>query len=182
MKIGLSQRILYHKGRAYDSVEHGWYSYLKEHTLFYLPNRLDQDFDRVADLLDSFIITGGDDSTLRRTVETKLATAMMQRNKPVVGVCHGAFLLIDLLGGVVEDVDTHMDQLHPVLYFGEAKLVNSFHNIAIKKLHSTGTVLCTDQTGNIESWIDQKLAGIVWHPERMSNPWIPEEIQTLLKI
>jgi hypothetical protein len=23
------------------------------------------------------------------------------------------------------------------------------------------------------------MAGIVWHPERMSKPWIPEEIQQL---
>ena len=180
MVIGLSQRILWHKGRAYDAIEHGWYSYLKGHTLFYLPNSTAQDFDHIADHLDSFIITGGDDSTIRRTIEIKLASAMMQRNKPVLGICHGAFLLTDLLGGSVTEVDAHMEQLHHVMYFGDVKIVNSFHNIAIDKLHDTGTVLCTDKLGHVESWIDRTLAGVVWHPERMDEPWIPDEIETLL--
>ena len=80
---------------------------MKDHTLFTLPNNLDQDFHNIADQLDKLIITGGDDSVLRRTVEIKLAAAMMQRNKPVIGICHGAFLLTDLLGGEVEEVDAH---------------------------------------------------------------------------
>lgn len=181
MNIGLSQRILWHKGRAYDAIEHGWYSYLRSHTLFYLPNTLQQNFNQIADKLDMIILTGGDDSALRRTVETKIAAAVMQRNKPVIGICHGAFLLTDLLGGTVIDVDTHMEQLHPVWYFGEVKIVNSFHNIAIDKLHDTGTVLCTDELGHVEAWIDGKMAGVVWHPERMDNPWLPDEIENLIR-
>ena len=66
------------------------------------------------------------------------------------------------------------------MYFGDVKIVNSFHNIAIDKLHDTGTVLCTDELGHIESWIDGTLAGVVWHPERMDQPWLPDEIETLL--
>lgn len=182
MKIGLSQRILFHKGRAYDCIEHGWYNLLSDHTLFYLPNRLDQDFDNIADNLDAFIITGGDDSTLRRTVEIKLATKVMQRNKPVIGVCHGAFLITDLLGGVVEEVEHHMDTTHFVIYNGDVVDVNSYHNLAIKKLHNSGTALCIDESGNIESFIDGKLAGIVWHPERMKEPWMPNEIKKLIGV
>lgn len=180
MIIGLSQRILYHKGRAYDAIEHGWYSYLKGHTLFYLPNSTAQDFNHIADNLDSFIITGGDDSTLRRTIEIKLASAMMQRGKPVVGICHGAFLLTELLGGKVIEVDAHRDTKHPIFYFGEIKEVNSYHSLGIEKLHNTGTVLCTDELGQVEAWIDGQLAGVVWHPERMDRPWIPDEIENLL--
>ena len=180
MKIGLTQRILYHKERAYDSIEHGWYSYLKDHTLFDIPNNLDQDFHNIADQLDKLIITGGDDSVLRRTVEIKLAAAMMQRNKPVIGICHGAFLLTDLLGGEVEEVDAHTDTKHPVFYFGDIKIVNSFHSLGIAKLHSSGTVLCTDELGYVEAFIDGKLAGVVWHPERMDTPWLPDEIEELL--
>jgi hypothetical protein len=32
----------------------------------------------------------------------------------------------------------------------------------------------------VEAWIDGKLAGVVWHPERMDNPWLPDEIHNLL--
>jgi len=182
LNIGLSQRVLYHKGRAYDSIEQGWYSYLKNHTLFLIPNTLDQNFERTADLLDSFIITGGDDSTLRRTVETKLASAVMQRNKPVLGICHGAFLLTDLLGGTVTEIKDHLDTEHKIIYNDDVHVVNSFHNLTIDNLHSSGNILCTDETGNIEAWIDDKLAGVVWHPERMKKPWLPKEIKQLLKV
>lgn len=153
---------------------------MKGHTLFYLPNSTAQDFEHIADNLDSFIITGGDDSTIRRTTETRLAAAMTKRRKPVVGICHGAFMLTHMLGGEVVDVDAHYEQLHPVMYFGDVKIVNSFHTIAIKTLHNSGTVLCTDELGHTEAWIDGNLAGVVWHPERMSNPWLPDEIEDLI--
>ena len=182
MNIGLTQRVLYHKGKAYDSIEHGWYSYLKDHTLVTVANRVDQDFDALADSLDSLIITGGDDSSLRRTVELKLAGAMIKQSKPVVGVCHGCFLLVDVLGGQVEEIGGHMDKDHFVNYFGEPIIVNSYHNLAIKQLHKTGTALAQDEEGHCESWIDGNLAGVVWHPERMTVPWLPSEIQNLLKI
>ena len=181
MHIGLSQRILWHRGRAYDALEHGWYSYFKQHTLCPIRNDPGQDFKTIAKSLGAFVITGGDDSSLRRITEIKLAKQMMFLNKPVIGICHGAFMLTDLLGGsVVAAVGDHSETLHPVMYFGEEVMVNSFHNLAIQQLHPTGTVLCTDQDGHVESWIDGTLAGVVWHPERMDRPWIPDEIETLL--
>ena len=181
MNIGLSQRVLLHKNRAYDALEHGWYSYLKQHTLCTVRNDSEQDFKALAQSLDALIITGGDDSVLRRTTEIKLAKHMMFLNKPVLGVCHGAFMLTDLLGGsVTESTVDHSETLHPVMYFGDTVMVNSFHALVIKQLHASGTVLCTDQDGNVESWIDGSLAGVVWHPERMDTPWLPDEIHNLL--
>ena len=90
-------------------------------------------------------------------------------------------MLTDLLGGsVIDSVADHSETLHPVMYFGDSVIVNSFHSLAIKRLHSSGTVLCTDYNGHVESWIDGTLAGVVWHPERMDRPWLPDEIETLL--
>jgi|FreactTroBogLake_1042271.scaffolds.fasta_scaffold00169_40 hypothetical protein len=181
-RIALSQRIVYHKGRAYDATEHAWYKLLLGHTLFFLPNTLDQDFDKIADHVESFIITGGDDSTLRRTVELKLAGKMMQRNKPVVGVCHGAFLLGETLGCTIQEIPKHMDVEHYIMYHGEAIKVTSHHSLGITKMHETGQILCLADTGEVEAFIDGKVAGIVWHPERMEKPWIPPEIALLLGI
>lgn len=182
MHIGLSQRILYHKQRAYDSIEHGWYSYLKDHTLTFVTNTVDQDFNKLAQELDAFIITGGDDSAVRRTVELKLATAMIKQFKPVVGVCHGCFLLTDVMGGIVEEVADHMDTDHTVRYFNQEFRVNSYHSLAIAEPHKTARVLAVDNSGRCEAWIDGNIAGVVWHPERMSMPWLPSEIQNLLKV
>lgn len=180
MKIGLSQRVFYHKGRAYDAIEHGWYSYLKAHTLFYIPNNLNQDWQQWSEDLDAFIITGGDDSALRRATELKLATAMMAQQKPVIGICHGCFLLTEILGGIITETHGHVDTEHTVNYFGEIFQVNSFHNLAIDSVHRTATILATDQQGQCEAWIDNNLGGVVWHPERMARPFLPVEISNLL--
>ena len=182
MKIALSQRVFYHKGRAYDAIEHGWYSYLKNHTLVPLPNRLDQEFYKLAQEVDAFVITGGDDSAIRRTTELKLAITMLAEHKPVVGICHGCFLLTYILGGTVIEIDDHMDTEHNVMYFGQQYCVNSHHGLAIDKVHNHAKILATDTAGHTEAWIDGNLAGIVWHPERMTQPWIPSEIQNLLKV
>ena len=147
-----------------------------------IPNRLDQEFHHLAQELDAFIITGGDDSALRRTTELKLAITMLAEHKPVVGVCHGCFLLTDILGGTVIDIDGHLDVEHKIEYFGQQYLVNSFHTLAIDKVHKSATILATDQDGRCEAWIDGNLAGIVWHPERMAVPFLPSEINLLLKI
>jgi len=180
MNIGLSQRVLLHKNRAYDALEQGWYTYFKSHTLFPIANRPEQNFQELAEQLDCFVITGGDDSAIRRLTEIRLATAMMQKNKPVIGVCHGCFLLTDILGGVVVDIVGHSDIEHTVNYFGDLKYVNSHHSLGIQQPHEKAIVLANDNEGNCEAWIDGKIAGIVWHPERMDTPWIPEEIEQLL--
>lgn len=179
MNIGLSQRVLLHKNRAYDALEQGWYSYLKAHTLFPIANRPNQDFHQLADQLDCFIITGGDDSTIRRITEVRLATYMIARQKPVIGICHGAFLLSELLGGEIAEIGNHADTEHEINYFGELISVNSYHSLAIKTPQKSATILAYDDQGNCESWIDGNTAGIVWHPERMKQPWIPEEIERL---
>lgn len=180
MIIGLTQRILYHNGQAYDATQHGWYSYLKGHTLVPIPNRVDQDFEQVAQDLDVLIITGGDDSVLRRTVELKLAGQMTLRQRPVIGLCHGAFLLAEVLGGSVENCIGHHNTEHEVLYFGDRHQVNSYHNLAIARLPDCATALAHDSEGNCEAWISGNTGGIVWHPERMREPWIPDEIKNLI--
>ena len=106
---------------------------------------------------------------------------MLQRNKPIIGICHGAFLLTDLMGGIVNDVITHMDSSHPIWYFGEERIVNSYHNLCISTPPEKSTVLAVDSEGNCESWIDGKIAAVVWHPERMEISWLPDEIQILLQ-
>lgn len=180
MKIGLTQRVLFHKGRAYDSIEQGWYTLLKDHTLSFVQNRIEQDFDSLADDIDLLIITGGNDPLERRITETKLATAMLIKGKPIIGVCHGCFLLTHLLGGEVINIDSHMDTEHSIIYKGQEHTVNSYHNLAIVKGPPKSTVLAVDHNGLCEAWIDNKIAGIVWHPERMNTPFIPEEILNLL--
>jgi len=169
------------KERAYDSLGQEWYSYLKSHTLVAVPNRLDQDFDKLADELDLLVITGGDDRLIRRTTELRLSTALMKQQKPILGVCHGAFLLTDVLGGTIGRKDGHRGGVnHQIRYRDKMQQVNSYHGLAIKTAPASAEVLAVDADGDCEAWISGTVAAVVWHPERMTDPWLPDEIQSLL--
>lgn len=181
MNIGLTQRVLYHNGFAYDATSQEWYSFLAHHTHTCIANRTDQNFESIANEIDALIITGGDDSLVRRIVETKLSALMIQLNKPVLGICHGAFLLTTLCGGTVESIDEHHNTTHQIACDNQLVTVNSYHTLAIVKAPSAATVLATCDS-YCESWIDNKLAAIVWHPERMKDPVIPAQIKQLLNL
>ena len=176
MRIGLTQRVLLHRGRAYDSLEHSWYEYLQGHTLVSIPNRLCSPFPEI----DLLIVTGGDDHPVRNQIEHELVNSMLARDLPIIGVCHGCQLLTQRLGGTITPVDGHMDSYHEVEYHGEQHLVNSYHTLRIEQLPPRATGLTHDPDGYVESWILGRTAGVMWHPERMQRPWIPQEIQHLL--
>ena len=180
MIVGLTQRVLTHNGQVYDSTDQAWYRYLEGHTPVFVCNRLDQDFAQLAQDIDCLIITGGDDGALRRTTELKLATEMLKLQKPIVGVCHGCFLLQDVLGGAMNDVEDHHNTEHAVIYQGQKHTVNSYHTISIETPHEKAEILAVDADGNTEAWIDGNIAGVAWHPERMDEPWLPTEIHNLL--
>jgi gamma-glutamyl-gamma-aminobutyrate hydrolase PuuD len=176
MRIGLTQRVLLHQGRAYDSLEHSWYGYLQGHTLISIPNRLCVPFPEI----DLLIITGGDDHPVRNQIELELVDSMLSQNLPIIGVCHGCQLLTTKLGGSVVPVEDHMDSYHEVTYHGQQHLVNSYHKLRIENTPPGSTVLAHDPDGHAEAWIHGRTAGIMWHPERMIEPWIPQEIKHLL--
>jgi gamma-glutamyl-gamma-aminobutyrate hydrolase PuuD len=176
MRIGLTQRVLFHRDRAYDSLEHSWYEYLQGHTLIPIPNRLCVRFPEI----DLLIITGGDDHPIRNQIEHQLVDSMLSQNLPVIGICHGCQFLTTKLGGTVVPVTDHQDSDHEVFYQEQPHLVNSYHKLRIEQAPPGATVLARDPDGYVEAWIQDRTAGVMWHPERMSQPWIPEEIQQLL--
>ena len=176
MRIGLTQRVLSHRDRAYDSLEHSWYEFLQGHTLIPIANRLPVN---ITDL-DALIITGGDNHAIRNQVEHELADWMFLLDLPVLGICHGCQLLTQKLGGTVVPIDDHMGSYHEVTYHGQQHTVNSYHTLRIEQTPPGATVLAHDPDGHVEAWISGRIAGIMWHPERMTQPWIPTEIQHLL--
>jgi gamma-glutamyl-gamma-aminobutyrate hydrolase PuuD len=89
-------------------------------------------------------------------------------------------LLTQRLGGSVVPVDNHQHCYHEVICQEQQHLVNSYHKLRIERSPPGATVLARDPDGYPEAWIQGKTAGVMWHPERMTQPWIPEEIQQLL--
>jgi gamma-glutamyl-gamma-aminobutyrate hydrolase PuuD len=184
MIIGVSQRITYLKQRPYDCLEHSYYSFLGKSIIFPIPNKINVEAKQIAEMIDVLLLTGGDDSSLRRTTEIKIATQMLQYKKPIIGICHGSFLLADLLGSKVEQCDGHMDTEHEIFtHDGKTHTVNSFHSQTITSLHKTGRVLATDKEGNIEAWQDgDNIFGITWHPQRGKSTFLFDNLVDILNV
>lgn len=184
MIIGVSQRITYIKQRPYDCLEHSYYSFLNKNIIFPIPNKINTEARKIAEMIDVLLLTGGDDSALRRTTEIKIASQMLQLKKPIIGICHGSFLLADLLGSKVDQCDDHMDTEHQIyLHDGDTRIVNSFHSQTIKTLHKSGFVLATDKEGNVEAWQDgNNIFGITWHPQRGDSTFLFNNIANILNV
>lgn len=182
MRIGLSKSVIIHDSVVYDAIEQGWYLTIPGHSLFCVPNTINQDFELMANDLDSLIITGGAENSVRRSVELELATKMIARGKPVVGIARGAFLTAEMIGGTIEPIANHNGVDHPIFYHREVREVNSNHDYCIKSLPESANVVCLDYLGNPEAFINGNIAGVVWNPERMKEPWIPPEIAYMLRI
>jgi gamma-glutamyl-gamma-aminobutyrate hydrolase PuuD len=181
MNIGISQRIIF-QNRNYDCLEHSWYNFLRSHSIYPIPNRLDLDFKKIANDIDLFIISGGNETDVRRIVEIKLATQMLLLKKPVLGICRGAFLLTILLGGEIEECDGHLNTDHVVHLEQTEHVVNSFHSYRIKQIPKSAISIATDSESYCESWIDGNIAAVVWHPERMKDHLIPKIIRERINL
>jgi putative glutamine amidotransferase len=127
------------------------------------------------------IITGGDDHPVRNQIEHELVNSMLSRDLPIIGVCHGCQLLTQRLGGSVVPVEDHQDSYHEVFYQDESHLVNSYHKLRIELSPPGATVLARDPDGYAEAWTLGRTASIMWHPERMAQPWWPDEVKRLLE-
>ena len=182
MKIGLSKSIITHNGFDYDAIDQGWYQTLTGQSIFLIPNTLNQNFDNMANELDSLILTGGESFNLKRMVENELSSRMIEKGKPVLGVAESALHIAESLAAKIEIVENHYDLPHPIFYHREVLEVNSFHNRCIKSMHNDVNILCMDYLGNIEAFIHNNVAGIMWNPEKMEKPWIPPEIAYMLRI
>lgn len=180
MIIGLTQRVFYHNGQAYDATDQAWYKMLSHHTLIPIANRTDTDVEKITENLDAVILTGGNDPRIRRITETRIASSMLLKRKPIIGICHGAFLLTDLMEGTVSDVDGHYNTEHNVYINGKTHTVNSHHSLKIETPPPGVDVIAVDDEGNCEAWQYQSITAMVWHPERMATPFLPNDLDKLL--
>jgi putative glutamine amidotransferase len=182
MNIGLTQRIFHYNDFAYDCLEHGWYNLLSDHTLFNIANNPEQDFSNIIKDLDMVIFTGGDASSPRIITEIRLLTECYKQKKPVLGVCHGAFLINQLEEGVNIECENHYKTEHEVTMDNKSVVVNSYHQNKILKLAEGFSPTAITKEGDIEAFKHNinKVWGIVWHPERMENPVLPNDLERFI--
>jgi putative glutamine amidotransferase len=183
MRILMSQRDLRipPNNFLFDCLERSWYNLLHKHQLLPVANIgvIDETVE-----FDCLILTGGPDSLARHTTENLLFLHALKLNKPIVGVCHGAFAVNDLTGGINGIVPGHENTSHTISMEGGIYNVNSFHGQNIAKLGNQMIPVATDMDGNIEAFQHESkpIYGVVWHPERMKYPILPKAVVELLDI
>jgi GMP synthase-like glutamine amidotransferase len=186
MKLLLSQReILVPNSMGIemqlDAVERSWHSFLKNHEVTVFPNvvNIPENLD-----FDCLILTGGPDSIARHRTENALFEFALDRNRPIVGICHGAFAINDLTGGINGRITGHESCFHQVIINQQEYTVNSHHVQVIESLGQEMIPIAVDFDGNIEAFQHQTkpIYGIVWHPERMSFPVLIPDVKELLNL
>ena len=80
----------------FDCLERSWYSFLGNHHL--IPHANTRTVDETIDF-DCLVLSGGSDSVARNVTENLLFVHAIKRKKPILGICHGAFVVNELSGG-----------------------------------------------------------------------------------
>jgi len=181
MKILISQRDVKipPSNFLFDALERSWYTLFKKHYLIPVPNLgvIDESIQ-----FDCLVLTGGPDSIERHYTEDALFKHAEQLGKPIIGFCHGAFAVNDLTGGSNGIIDNHIHTEHYVYMDGKNQLVNSFHGQSIETIGQDMEVVALSGDDSIEA-IKHKykpIYGIVWHPERMKEPVLPNDVKSIL--
>lgn len=181
MKILISQRDVRipPSNFLFDALERSWNVFLSKHHLIPVPNlgKIDTSVD-----FDCLVLTGGPDSIERHITEDLLFYHALKLDKPIVGFCHGAFVVNDLTGGKNGYIEGHIQTEHEILMEDKIYTVNSYHGQSIETIGSDMEKLAVDLDGNIEA-IKHKtkpIYGVVWHPERMTYPILPNTVKEIL--
>jgi gamma-glutamyl-gamma-aminobutyrate hydrolase PuuD len=176
MKIAITQRQTIINGIVYDCLEQGWYRLFKNHELIIVPNLVYVDLD--ADML---VLTGGDNTESRFQTELVCYSYADDHNIPVLGVCHGAFMINYLHGGLNKEVKGHRNVMHSINMEKQTYMVNSYHDIGIYSLGDNLESIAVNED-SIEAFKHETkpIWGLVWHPERMEDPVLPLELKELI--
>ena len=180
MNIAITQREFDIRGWKYDCLQQDWHHFLKDHDIHSVPNTGTPNF---ADM-DCLILSGGNNSTNRENVERMAVEMFLLAEKPIIGICHGAFALNKFFGGVNGTIKGHQDTDHDVMLEGLMRRVNSHHKSSISRLAHCFEAMALDPDGNVEAFQHKSLAvyGMVWHPERMNTPVMISKVEELLRV
>jgi putative glutamine amidotransferase len=181
MKILISQRDVKipPSNFTFDALERSWYTLFKKHYLIPIPNLgiIDESIE-----FDCLVLTGGPDSIKRHVTEDLLFAHAMKLNKPIFGFCHGAFAVNDLTGGINDYIEGHIQTEHEIIMEDNIYTVNSYHGQSIDKLGPDMEKIAMDLDGYTEAFKHKykPIYGIVWHPERMKEPVLPNDVRSIL--
>jgi gamma-glutamyl-gamma-aminobutyrate hydrolase PuuD len=191
-KLAISQRVDEHQAYAErrDCLDQRWYEFAESLNCAPIPlPNIDADkVDAYLSMIspDAIILSGGntileqkedakDVAPERDAFESALLEWGLASNTPILGVCRGMQFINHYFGGSTCVVSEHVAQRHRVSFRGDmsdaaAMDVNSFHEFGLKpeQLGNQLSALAMAEDGTVEalSHASQKIAAVMWHPER----------------
>ena len=134
-------------------------------------------------LANGLILSGGGDiykykknkiNKLRDSIEIKLFNYFFKKNLPILLICRGFQLMIDMHKIKLFKQKNHVRKSHLLKlsnnkFLKHSKLsVNSYHNYSIKKLPVNYINVASTKDGSIEiaEHKSKKILGLMFHPER----------------
>ncbi len=149
----------------------------------YIPVPMINDPDVVRSICNELkpngiLLTGGNDLSSyggnapeRDLTEASLLEYAVEKNIPLFGICRGMQFLADYYGAKLERVEGHVRTNHTIQGKINRDSVNSYHGMAVKNLPQPLEGLAYTDDGVIEALQHKvnKIAGIMWHPERVKN-------------
>jgi gamma-glutamyl-gamma-aminobutyrate hydrolase PuuD len=177
MKIAISQRQVEINGFVYDCLEQGWYEFFLGHEIIPVPNLNNISLD-----VNMLVLSGGETTNARYNTEVACTAWAIENNVPILGVCHGAFLLNFLYSGVNAKTLGHQNTTHKVYMEDQEYTVNSYHQMMIHEL-GLGLNAIAYCENVVEGFKHSQLPvwGLVWHPERMDVPVLPNDLKELIR-
>ena len=143
-------------------------------------NQINSEYLRLA---KGLILSGGGDiykykknkiNKLRDSIEIKLFNYFFKKNLPILLICRGFQLMIDMHKIKLFKQKNHVRKSHLLKlsnskFLKHSKLsVNSYHNYSIKKLPVNYINVASTKDGSIEiaEHKSKKILGLMFHPER----------------
>ena len=188
-RLALTMRVTHSKEyiEVRDTISQDWIRKIVNWNAepFLVPNVLRNPVEYFADFHpDLLILTGGGDvgePKERDQTERQLFDFAQDSNIPVLGVCRGMQVINTLLGGSMISINGHAGRKHSIQtdlhwpqIYGDATVVNSYHNLGIVEpgLANELTATAYDYEDHIEAFqhVERPIAGVMWHPERPDAP------------
>lgn len=141
---------------------------------------------------DGMILTGGNDLSKyggnapeRDETEKRMIEHGIRNDIPIYGFCRGMQMIADYFGVKLTKVADHVAVRHKLEGNSpwNGRMVNSFHNMAIKAAADDLMIEARSEDGVIEAIRarDKRIYGTMWHPERES-PYEKDDIRFIQQI
>ena len=155
--------------------------------------------------IDIIIISGGGDihkikknkiNLFRDRFEKKIIKESIKKKIPIIAICRGFQLISSLFNNKAKNLiktKKHKNTNHLIAFENKNSIydkneitVNSYHNIAIKKLNNKFEIIAKSKDDNIEiaQLKNKKILGLMFHPERKNKdqPAIDKIIKKFISI